>query len=93
MAQGFASAFEKCLLAVGDTKCVGADDTHTVRVHVAQPLAETLEASNGARGDLFVDASVFFYARREANHLAQSIDNGELAVRVTRDDHVKAVGP
>src|SRR6202022_892960 len=84
---------EKRLLAVSHTQCVRANDTHAVRMHVFQALTETLQTRERACGDLLVDASVLFNARSKANHLAQPIDNDELAVRVTRDDHVKAVRP
>src|SRR5882757_3447733 len=76
---------------MGHTQRVGADHADAIRVHVTQALAETLEASDGACGHLFVDASVFLNAGAEANHLAQSIDDDELAMRITRNDHVKAV--
>jgi hypothetical protein len=49
-------------------------------VHVTQSLTEALETTDCACGNLFVDASVFFDARGETNHLAQSVDNDELAV-------------
>src|SRR5882757_8154469 len=78
---------------MGHTQRVGADDADAIRVHVTQALAETLEASDGACGHLFVGASVFLNAGAEADHLAQSIDDDELAMRVARNDHVKAVRP
>jgi hypothetical protein len=93
MSESFASALEKRLLTVSHSQCVGADDTHTIRVHITQSLAEALKTRDGPRRDLFVYASVFFDAGRETHHLAQSIDDDELAVRVTRDDHMKAVRP
>ena len=71
MPQRLARALEKCLLPMRDAQSVGADNTHAVRMHVAQPLTETLQASEGACGDLLVDAAVFFDARAETNHLAQ----------------------
>ena len=62
-------------------------------MHVSQALTETLQAGERACSDLLVDTTVLFDARRKANHLAQPIDNDELAVRITRHDHVKAVRP
>ena len=56
-------------------KRIGANNTYAVRVHVTKSLAEALETSEGARGDLFIDATVFLDAGAEANHLAQSIND------------------
>jgi hypothetical protein len=93
MSERLAGTLEKSLLSVSHPQCVRANHTHAVGMHVPQALTETLQASERACGDLLVDAPVLFDARRKANHLAQPIDNNELAVRVTRDDHVKAVRP
>ena len=49
------------------------------------------QASARAATSLF-EPAVGFEAGAEAHHLAQAIEDDELAVRVTRDDHVKAVG-
>ena len=92
VAQSLASALEECLLPMRYAKRVGADNTHAIRMHVTESLTETLETTEGACGDLLVDAPVFLDARAETNHLAKSVDNDELAVRVTRDHHVEAVG-
>jgi len=54
---------------------------------------KTLQTSERPCRDLLVDTPVLFDARRQANHLAQPIDDDELAVGVTRHDHVKAVRP
>lgn len=61
-------------------------------MHGPQALTKTLEAGERTRGDFFVETTVLRNARREADHLAQSIDDDELTVRVARDDHVEAVG-
>jgi len=91
--QSLASPLEECLLPVRHAKSVGADNTHAVRVHVTESLTETLEACEGACGDLFVDAPVLFDTCAETNHLAQTINDDELAVRITRNHHVEAVRP
>ena len=72
---------------------VGAHHAHAVGVHVAQALAEALQAGERARRDLLVDAAVLGDAGGQAHHLAQPVDDDELAVRVARDHHVEAVGP
>jgi CelD/BcsL family acetyltransferase involved in cellulose biosynthesis len=62
-------------------------------VHIAQSLAETLQARERTRSNLLVDPAVLFDARGETNHLAQPIDDNELTVGITRHDHVEAVRP
>src|SRR5256884_3806707 len=60
-------------------------DAHAVGAHVAQPLAEALETGERPRRDFLIDAAVLGYPGREPHHLAQPIDDGQLAVRVTGD--------
>ncbi len=50
---------------------VGADHAHAACVHVAQALAEALEAGERARRHLLVQAPVRADAGAEAHHLAQ----------------------
>ncbi len=61
-------------------------------MHVAQALAEALEAAERARRHLLVDAAVLGDAGGQAHHLAQPVDDDQLAVRVARDHHVETVG-
>ena len=61
-------------------------------MHVAQALAEALETRERARRDVLVDAAVLLDAGGQAHHLAQPVDDDQLAVRVARDDHVETVG-
>ena len=82
----------KCLLAVRQAQRVGADHAHAVGVHVAQALAEALQAAERARRHVLVDAAVLGDAGGQAHHLAQAVDDDQLAVRVARDHHVEAVG-
>ena len=49
------------------------------------------QRSARSRGGLIQPAAVA-QAGGEAHHLAQPVQDDELAVRVTRDDHVKTVG-
>ena len=51
-----------------------------------------LEAGQRAGRDVLVQPAVGLEAGAEAHHLAQPIENDQLAVRVTRDHHVKTVG-
>ena len=92
MAERFARAFEKSLLAARDAQRVGADDAHARGMHVAQALAEAFEAADGARGDLLVEAAIGADAGAQAHHLAHAVDDDQLAVRVAGDYQVKAVG-
>ena len=50
------------------------------------------QAGERARRDLLVEPAVLAEAGAEAHHLAQPVDDDELAVRVAGDDHVEAVG-
>ena len=58
MAERLAGALEKGLLAARAAQRAGADDAHAVGVHVAQSLAEALEAGERARGDVLVEPAV-----------------------------------
>ena len=71
---------------------VGAHHAHAVGPHVAQALAESFEAGERAGRDILVQPPVGLEAGAEAHHLAQPIEDDQLAVRVTRDHHVKTVG-
>jgi hypothetical protein len=61
-------------------------------VHIAQTLAEALKARKSARRGILVDAPVLFHSCTEAHHLAQTVDDQQLSVRVARNHHVEAVG-
>ena len=76
-----------------ETQGVGSDDAHAVGVHVAQALPEALQAGERPRGDVLVDAAVLGDTGGEAHHLAQAVDDDQLAMGVARHDHVEAVGP
>src|SRR5215472_11978033 len=92
MTERLAGALQEGLLAVRNPQRVGADDAHAVGVHVAQPLPEALQARQGARRNVLIDAAVLGDAGGQAHHLAQAVDDYQLAVRVARDHHVEAVG-
>ena len=87
-----AGALQEGLLAPCAAQGIGADHAHAVGVHVAQPLAEALQAGEGARGHVLVDAAVFLDARAQAHHFAQAIHDDDLAVDIARHDHVETVG-
>ncbi len=92
VSEGLAGALEEGLLAVREPQRIGANAAHAVGVHVAQALAEALEAPERARRHVLVDAAVLGHARGQAHHLAQPVDDDQLAVRVARDHHVETVG-
>jgi hypothetical protein len=71
---------------------IGADDADAVGMHVGEALSETLQAGDGPVRDDLVEAAVLAHAVRESHHFAQPVDDDELPVHVTGDDHVKAVG-
>ena len=85
-------ALEERLLAARNAQRVGTDDAHIARVHVAQSLAEALQAGERARRGFLIEATVIADAGRQPHHLAQAVDDDQLAVRIARDHHVKAVG-
>ena len=93
MPERLARPLEERLLAVRQAQRVGAHHAHAVGVHVAQPLAKTLQAGERAGRHILVDAAVLGHAGGEAHHLAQAIDDDQLAVRVARDHHVETVAP
>src|SRR5437879_100862 len=92
MPERLAGTLEEGLLAVREAQRVRPHGAHAVGAHVAQPLAEALETGERPRRDFLIDAAVLGYPGREPHHLAQPIDDGQLAVRVTGHHHVKAVG-
>ena len=92
MTERFARAFQKRLFAMSTSQRIRADHAHTVRTHVAQPLAESLETGDGTGCDVFVQAAVGFESGGETHHFAQTIDHDQLPVRVTGHDHVKTIG-
>ncbi len=91
MAERFARPLQEGLLAVRLAQRVGAHDAHALGLHVAQALAEALETFQRARGHGLVDAALVVESGRQAHHLAQPVEDRQLAVRVARHHHVKAV--
>ena len=93
MAERLARALEEGLLAARDAQRVGADDAHAVaRACRAAAGRSARRQAQRARRDLLVEPAVLVDAGAEAHHLAQAVDDDELAVRVARDHHVEAVG-
>ena len=71
---------------------VGADDAHAVRMHVAQSAGRNAPGTASARCvTVLVEPALIVQAVGKAHHFAQAIEDGELAVRIARDDHVEAV--
>ena len=87
-----AGALQEPALALGAAQRIGADDAHAVGVHGAQALAESFEAAQGAVGGGIVEPAAVAQAGGQAHHLAQPVEDDQLAVRVARDHHVKTVG-
>ena len=92
MTERGAGALQEPALALGAAQGIGADHAHAVGVHGAQPLPEAFEAAQCALGRRVVQPAAVAQARGQSHHLAETIQNDQLAVRITRDDHVKAVG-
>ena len=92
MAERLARALEEGLLAVREPQRVRAHDPHAVGVHVTQALPEALEAGERTLRHVLVDAAVLGDAGGQAHHLAQPVDDDELAVLVARHHHVETVG-
>ena len=91
MAERRACPFQEPALAPRAAQHVGADDAHAVGAHRPQTLAEALETAKCAVRGVAVQPVRLAEPRGEAHHLAQPVQDHELAVRMTRDDHVKAV--
>ena len=66
--------------------------TRTPRHARPQPLAEALQAGQRARRDVLVEPALLVHAAAEAHHLAQPVDDDQLAVGVAGDDQVETVG-
>ena len=87
-----AGAVEKCSLAPGPPQRIRADDAHAFRFHVVQPLSEPLQARERSVGRLARQPLLLVQTGAEPHHLAQTIQDDELPVRVTGDDHVETIG-
>ncbi len=61
-------------------------------MHGAQPLPEAFQAAQRPLGGGIVQPSAVAQPRGQANHFSKTIQNDELAVRITRDHHVKTIG-
>ena len=93
VAERLARAVEERALAPRLAQRVGADDADSLGLHVVQPLPEALEAGERTAGGVAVQSILVVEAGCETDGLAQAVDDRDLAVRVTADDHVEAVGP
>ncbi len=85
-------ALQEPALALGAPQGIGAHHAHAVGVHGAQALAEALEAAQGAIRRCVIQASAIAQAGSQTHHFPQPVQDDELAVRMARHDHVKAVG-
>ena len=92
MTERRAGALQEPSLALGPSQGTGADHPHAIGMHGAQSLSEALEAAQGALRGRIVETSALAETRGEAHHFPQPIQNDQLAVRMTRHDHVKAIG-
>ena len=92
VAEGGARALEEPALALRAAQRIGSHHPHAVGMHGPQPLTEALQAAQRPLGGRIVEPAAVAEARGEPHHLAQPVENDELAVRVARDHHVKAVG-
>jgi hypothetical protein len=93
VSEGLARAVEERALASRLAQGIGADDSYALGPHVAKTLTEALEAGECAGGGLTVQPPMLIEPGGKAHHLAKTVDNGELAQRVARHNHVKAVRP
>ena len=71
---------------------IGGERAHALRRDVVDALAEAREAVERALLHLRREPAAFVEAFGEAHHLAQAIDDAQLAKHVARDHHVEAVG-
>ena len=92
MPEGGTRALQEPALAPCAPQRIGTDHAHAVRLHGAQALSESFEASQCPLRGRLVQPAAVGEAPGQADHFAQSIEDDELAVRMTRNDHVKAVG-
>ena len=87
-----ARAFEEPALALRPAQRAGPDHANAVGAHGPQPLTEALETAQRALGGRIVEPAAVVEAGGQPHHLAQPVQNDQLAVRVARDHHVKTVG-
>jgi hypothetical protein len=93
MPEGGACALQEPAFAPGAAQGIGTDHAYAVRMHGAQPLPEPFEAAQCPVRGRIVQPPAVGEAPGQADHFPQSIEDDELAVRMTRNDHVKAIGP
>ena len=87
-----ARALQEPALAARAAQCVRAHHSDAVGMHRAQPLPESLQTAQRPVDRGIIEPAALVQSRGEPDHLAQPIQDDELAVRVARHDHVKAVG-
>jgi hypothetical protein len=61
-------------------------------VHGLQSLPETLEAAQRTFRRCVVQAPAIAHACGQAHHFPQTVQNDQLAVRMTGHDHMKTIG-
>ena len=92
MAERRAGALQEPALALGAAQGVGSNHPDAVGVHRAQPLPEALEAAQCTFGRSVVQPPAVAHARGQTHHFAQTVQNDQLAVRMTGHDHMKTIG-
>ncbi len=70
-----------------------ADDPHAAGGVIPQSFTEPVQAGHGPVTSLIVQATVFGQSPPQAYRVTQFIEQGELIVFPTSDNHMKAVGP
>jgi hypothetical protein len=87
-----ARAFDEGFFLFCTPEDVGAHHAHAAGSHVAQALAKPFQTGDRTSRNILVQSPIELEPGTQAHHLAEPIDNDQLAVRVTRDHHVKTVG-
>src|SRR5690606_25885013 len=86
-----ARAIEERAPAARSAERVRADDANARRLHVGKSLAESLQALDRPLDRSALKTALLVEPGRETDHLTQTIDDHELPVRITGDDHMEAV--
>jgi hypothetical protein len=91
MAEDLLCRDQKLVGVPGLAQGVGTDDPHLTGIHIANSFAESTQAIQRAVDQISLQAAAAIETRGQANHLSEAIDDDELAVPETADNHVKAI--
>jgi hypothetical protein len=72
---------------------VGSHHAQFVRMYLAKSLTEALKTRQGSSCDLAIESTFLIETGTETHAFTQTVDDRELPVDISGDDHMEAVRP